>query len=331
MDRCGGGVPAAGAACGDDAAPLLSSCPPPIRSSHRRSCAATLGRALPTRASSCSRGPRSPARASCERSRSGSGRSATRRGPSSGRSSRTRSPPSSSAATRAATPSSSRAARSTRPSAPSSAIWSEGRRTAPCTTPTTAPRGSPRHCCRPARPPHRRGSRLGPFSDPSRTLLGSFSDPSRAPFPQALRCTIRALNRSADSRAPLERCTPNEERFEVDSHGCGEGDKNSLHTTPLSPTVLGRLRAADAEACCGLCNADEACAGWTFLWKWPASALNCVLLEAFEGVTHYEGRVTRAKVPRTGGGAGATGAAGAAQQTRTYIVPPPLFGVTGPS
>jgi len=148
---------------------------------------------------------------------------------------------------------------------------------------------------------------------------------------EALRCTIRALNRSADSRAPLERCTPNEERFEVDSHGCGEGDKNSLHTTPLSPTVLGRLRAADAEACCGLCNADEACAGWTFLWKWPASALNCVLLEAFEGVTHYEGRVTRAKVPRTGGGAGATGAAGAAQQTRTYIVPPPLFGVTGPS
>ena len=66
------------------------------------------------------------------------------------------------------------------------------------------------------------------------------------------------------------------------------------------------------------------------MWKWPASALNCVLLEAFEGVMHYEGRVTRAKVPRTGGGAGAAGAA-AAQQTRTYIVPPPLFGATGPS
>lgn len=89
--------------------------------------------------------------------------------------------------------------------------------------------------------------------------------------------------------------------------------------------------AGSPQACCGLCNADEACAGWTFLWKWPASALNCVLLEAFEGVTHYEGRVTRAKLPRTEGGAGAGGAAGAAQQTRTYIVPPPLFGATGPS
>ena len=96
---------------------------------------------------------------------------------------------------------------------------------APCGPPHLAPRSllgtsSEPSPCRdaaprrvPPRPPHRVARRGAAVARPVLCADGgAVSDPSCTAFPQALRCTIRALNRSADSHAPLERCTPNEER-----------------------------------------------------------------------------------------------------------------------
>jgi hypothetical protein len=67
------------------------------------------------------------------------------------------------------------------------------------------------------------------------------------------------------------------------------------HTTPVSPRVLSRMRAADWVVCCGFCNQEPRCAGWTYAWRWPYVSRNCMLMESFTGLKKMQDRVTQVR------------------------------------
>jgi hypothetical protein len=126
---------------------------------------------------------------------------------------------------------------------------------------------------------------------------------------QALHCTLRGLAPNASA----QRCTPNEQRLQLNTTGCD--DSQVLHDRrPVAPEVLARLRAADWEVCCAYCNAEAGCAAWSYAYQWKASLINCWLLTGASGHSYKKGFVLGRR------------RSGPPTRTLAYAVPPPLFG-----